>query len=75
MGDSILIVLIGAIIYFVIAHCIATDFYEIAKKKGHFEKKYYWWTFLCGLVGYLMVVALPDNSDKEEINDDELPEI
>lgn len=37
----------------------ATEMYEIAKLKGHYEKKYFWWCFLVPAAGYPMVIALP----------------
>ncbi len=41
---------------------VALTFQDIAGEKGYYEKKYFWWTFLFGIVGCLMVVALPDKS-------------
>ncbi len=39
---------------------VALTFQDIAGEKGFYEKKYFWWTFLFGIVGCLMVAALPD---------------
>lgn len=41
----------------------AEHFYEIAKMKGHPEKKYFWWCFWIGMIGWPMVIALPDRSN------------
>ncbi len=37
---------------------IAKKFNAIAREKGHDD--YFWWCFLFGIIGWLMVVALPD---------------
>lgn len=39
---------------------ISWNFYEIAQMKGHPEKKYFRYCLTLGLIGYLMVIALPD---------------
>lgn len=51
---------------------IANAFVRIAKMKGHPGQKYFWWCFCTGLVGYLMVVALPDWGHADTAGD-ELP--
>ncbi|MBQ8696999.1 MAG: hypothetical protein IJ519_04690 [Clostridia bacterium] len=38
---------------------IANQFYTIACDKGYTERKYLWISFWLGLVGYLLVVAMP----------------
>ncbi len=42
-----------------ISYLIAEEFMEISRKKGYSDKKYFWYCFLFGIVGYLMVIALP----------------
>ncbi len=54
-----LLVIIGILIYLVIAAVIAAEFADIAQMKGHAGKKYFWYTFLFGPAGMLMVIALP----------------
>lgn len=39
---------------------LASYFYEIACEKGFSEKRFFWIAFLFGIVGYLLVIALPD---------------
>ncbi len=39
---------------------ISNEFKQIANYKGYEEPKIFWYCFLFGLVGYLMVIALPD---------------
>ena len=52
----ILCILIGLII----SGIISAKFEEIAEMKGHNGKPYFWYTFLFGVVGMLMVIALPN---------------
>lgn len=60
------IFIVIAIVYFMISWFIAGEFEEIASKKGYNEKKYFWFPFLFGIAGYLMVVALPIKEDTIE---------
>ena len=55
----------------------AKQFHEIAKMKGHPEKKYFWWCFWIGMIGWPMVIALPDrgNTHQKSTGSDELPEL
>ena len=46
------------------SYFIAEEFQRIAAMKGHFEARYFWCSFFLGIVGWLMVIALPDHSDK-----------
>ena len=56
-----LLILVGVVILTIfINHLIAAAFYDIAQKKGHSEKRYYWLPFWLGVVGYCLVAALPD---------------
>ena len=73
MGVLFFLILIGLA---VLDWFIAKEFYAIAVKKGHHEKKYFWWCFWCTLYGYLMVVALPDcGSGRPTVEADELPDL
>ena len=56
-GLSWLAALLGGIF---LDMAIAWEFYEIAEKKGHFEKRYWWLAFCLTMIGYLIVIALPD---------------
>lgn len=71
-----------AIADIVVAYFIGKEFEFIAKEKGYTSKRYFWWTFLLGLVGIPMVIALPDRrkstgtvSGSAPVSDDEIPEI
>lgn len=55
----LLLILAGLL---VLNYFIAKQFHQIAIQKGHPQRKYFWWSFWLGLVGYLMVVALPDRA-------------
>ena len=58
--EFFLIVLLG--IVFVAAYIFATEMHEIATMKGFPQKKYFWFVFLFGIFGMLLVIALPNNS-------------
>ena len=64
------------------AYFIGKEFEFIAKEKGYTSKRYFWWTYLFGLAGIPMVIALPDRrkgagttSGSALVSDDEIPEI
>ena len=38
---------------------LANEFFSIAKQKGYNDKKYFLYCLLCGIAGYLLVIALP----------------
>ena len=69
-----ILLLIGLILF---QYSIAMEFYKIAIMKGFEDRKYLWMSFAFGIVGYLLVIALP-NKDVfiEETSDksDEIPE-
>ena len=52
---------IGAL---VIELMLAGKFESIANEKGY--SGFFWWCFFLNIVGYLMVVALPDKKGREE---------
>ncbi len=64
---------IVALLY--LQYIIAKEFYSAAVTKGYSNKKYLWYCFFLGIVGYLMVIALPNINSKAKTNSDELPEI
>ena len=51
---------LGIIIALVINVVIANKFVEIAEMKGHYGGDYFWYVFLFGIIGMLMVIALPN---------------
>lgn len=52
-----LAVAVGAIVVGVFA---AKAFEESAHEKGHYDRHYWAWCFWLPVIGYLMVIALPD---------------
>ena len=54
------LIIMGAILVIVLMIFVAQAFQDIAEMKGHSERKYFWWTLFLGVIGMLMVVALPD---------------
>ncbi len=65
-------------------YIIAKEFYSIAIAKGYNSKKYLWYCFFLGIVGYLMVIAIPDENILKQLSNknivtkqanDELPEL
>lgn len=75
--DDMLIGLIftGSILAICVDFIIAYDFYEAAMHKGYEDTKYFWYSFILGVVGYLLVIALPDKTVSSRSYDDELPEL
>ena len=54
---------------------IANQFYAVAKAKGHSDRKYLWICFWLTVVGYLLVIALPDRGNTPQVISDELPDL
>ena len=52
--------LLGIVVAIVIDYIIAKKFEEIAEMKGHIGSTYFWYTFVFGGIGMLMVIALPN---------------
>ncbi len=53
----------------------AQEFGGIAVEKGYSYKKYVIWCYIFTVIGYLMVIALPDRGSKAEVATDELPDL
>ena len=66
-------------VYLVIWYFAAKVFAEIAVMKGHNGKRYFWWSFLVGPIGMMMVIALPDrrssSGERNAAIADELPDL
>lgn len=71
--DSIILIETGSLIFFICSvfadYFIAKTFYLIAIDKGYFSMSYFWFCFIFGIVGYIMVAAMPDrgNAANDEI--------
>ncbi|MBQ3081243.1 MAG: DUF4339 domain-containing protein [Clostridia bacterium] len=72
--DEVLII-VCTIIFILIWFIVSKKFAEIAEMKGHKGSAYFWFTFLMGLVGMLMVIALPcvERAPKPAVNTNETP--
>lgn len=55
----VLIIIVGAVALW-ICYLVAKEFYKIAEMKGFPESKYLWIPFFLGIVGWMLVIALPD---------------
>lgn len=81
------VTIIAIICGLLIDYFISKEFKKVAELKGYTEKRYFWITFLLGLVGMLLIIALPDlknhklleslneTSDKGRNSNFTLPEI
>lgn len=58
-------ILIALLIWLVISWLVAKQFAEVAEMKKHDDGKYFWICFFLGVVGYLLVIALPDRGRQE----------
>lgn len=57
-----LLLLIPILALLLLDYFVADEYRMIAQKKGYCGRKYFWWSFFLGFVGYLMVVALPERN-------------
>lgn len=48
---------------------ISLEFYSAAKQKGFNDKKYFWYSLLLGLSGYLLIIALPNSASNSQITE------
>ncbi len=60
-------VFLGIVIGIAIAFVVASEFASIANEKGYDGTKYFWYTLFLGIIGALMVIALPDRNSKLNI--------
>ena len=59
----ILLYIIAVVIAIVIQYFIAVQFESVAADKGYRDSKYFHFCFWLGIVGYLLVIALPDRNN------------
>ena len=53
--------LIGAgIVWLIVSFVVAGEFQSIANDKGYYGGRYFWYSFLFGIAGWAVVIALPD---------------
>ena len=75
MNNMEILFLMVCLFFLVIAYLIANEFYKVAQAKGYSEKKYLWLSFWLGIIGYLLVIALPDRGNTPKAVSDELPDL
>ena len=73
MGSLLTIIL--AILAIWLQWFIANEFFAAAKAKGYHDRKYLWICFWLSVVGYLLVIALPDRGTSATTASEELPEL
>lgn len=56
------LIFLGAVVLLIIEYIIAAEAMYAAELKGYSEKKYFWYTFIFGVIGILLVIALPDRA-------------
>lgn len=59
---------VGLIIWLIVALILAVQFHQVAADKGYPQMKYFWLTFLFGVLGYMLVIALPDRGSVDKGN-------
>lgn len=81
--DMFSLSLLLVVLWLFVGAYVASAFQEVAEEKGFKNsRKYFWLTFLLGIVGMLLVVALPDRKGKDvgtnqqvDVANDELPDL
>jgi hypothetical protein len=56
-------------------YLLAKEFQAAALAKGYAQKKYFWLCFLLGMMGYILVVALPDRGNTHKAMEETLPDL
>ena len=65
---SSIMIICGMVVILSLNAVIACEFLEVANNKGYYSIKYFWYCFLFGIVGWLLVIALPDMSNRVMMN-------
>ena len=56
----IFLIIVACLAFLVLDFFVAKEFYLAAATKGWASKKYFFFAFFLTLIGYLMILALPD---------------
>jgi len=76
MATATIVGFIPLIFFFVINWFAAGEFYKIAEDKGYHSRKYFWWAFFVPVMGYLLIVAMPDRGgDQRTVYNQDLPDL
>lgn len=72
---ELLLIIVACILILWAIYLLAKEFYKVAVAKGYPEKKYLWLSFWLGIIGYLLVIALPDRGSSNQVSIDDLPDL
>ena len=73
-----ILLIVSVLFALIVDYAIAWQFYESACYKGFNNRKYLWLCFLFGMVGYLLVISLPNRNGTAAVSNivsDELPDL
>lgn len=74
-GIGMLLIGVFCAAFLILGYYIAGLFYFIAVDKGYNSRAYLWLCFSITLVGYLLVVAMPDRGNTQQVVSEELPDL
>lgn len=72
---AVIVCLLMAAALICLDYFVAKWFFEAAEAKGYHDRKYFWICFWLGVIGYLLVIALPDRGNVPQVISDELPDL
>lgn len=78
IGESNFFMIVYALIvalYFWLDYYVAGYFYFIGVDKGYSDRAYLRFAFSLNFVGYIMIAAMPDRANNQQVVSDELPEV
>lgn len=59
------LIIFGIIVVLIIWFFVSQEFYNVAVMKGYPQKKYFFITFFFGIIGALLIIALPNQGSIE----------
>lgn len=77
MYFNVLLPVFALIFLLIIRFFAGREFYKAATAKGWNQRKFFWFPFLLGIPGYLLVIALPDRGGQHmsALVSDDLPDL
>ena len=77
MSVPVYLIVLAGVLVLVLDFLVAWEFQKIAMLKGWTSKKFFFYSFFLSLIGYLMVIALPDRGGLAEgsYESSDLPEL
>ena len=72
-----IISIVLSILLLIVHYFVALEFYKAAAMKGWAQKKYFFLAFALWIIGYMLIIALPDRGGDSfnAILSDDLPEL